>query len=124
MTRLSIFPKFCASMSADELAATMSDVGLDGCNLVVRDGYWCGTDDLKKTVAPFVAALRHQGLDCPVATWADPPEMFLQRRDQLQLLRDQGIAAVRVGYFNQQDDETYAQALRQAVGYYRAGRDL
>jgi sugar phosphate isomerase/epimerase len=124
MVQLSIFPKFLQSLSPVELATQLSDIGLDACNVVIRSGYWCDTDNLSHTLPHFTQAMRRSGLTCNFATWALPPEQLLEHEDDLQCLADHGLTGFRMGYFNQGAQESYPAAIARARNTMAAMAEL
>lgn len=114
MTTLSVFPKFLRSLAAEALGDRLAACGLDAVDLVVRDGFWTPAEDLSASVPAFRTAVAASGLGCTLATWADDPEQFRDRGDALRALADNGITAVRIGYFGQTEGESYPAAFARA----------
>ena len=109
--KLSISPKFFQSVPLDALAPTLRDTGLDACNLVIREGFWCEEVNLDQSVPQFVKAMDNVGLACDFATWAISPDKLLQKENALRILADNGITGFRMGYFRQEKHENYPAAI-------------
>lgn len=99
MIRFSLFPKFLQHLSADELAATVADVGLDTTNVVVRDGFWVSPAGLREELPRFLAAMRARGLTVDFATTGYGAAELAADDTPLAVLADHGIRALRIGYF-------------------------
>lgn len=101
--RTSVFPKMLAALSADELADFVRSIGIDGCNAVVRDGFWTPEARLAEALPPFVDSLRGRGLEIPQAeTDWDPRDIVEKReaRSGVALLKENGITAIRLRQLN------------------------
>jgi sugar phosphate isomerase/epimerase len=95
----SVFPKFLQSLSAPELASAVREAGLDTTNLVIRDGYWVSKAALAAQLPAFLEAMRGEGLTVRFATAGFLPEELQADESPLALLREHGIAELRMGYF-------------------------
>ena len=113
---LSIFPKFYRELSLDQLAALVTEAGLDTTNLTVREGYWCQPATLEKDVVRFVKSMNSHGLKIHFATTGYTLADLLRDSTPLQILADSGIREFRMGYFGQDSDnarEAFARARRE-----------
>jgi len=103
MTRYTLFPKPLASLSVDELADFLGDVGLNACNAVIRDGFWTPPGRLAETLPRFVASLRERGIETPMAETDWGPREALGDPDfpeSLDVIREAGIRQVRLRQAN------------------------
>lgn len=96
----SLFPKMLSRLSADDLADLARDIGFDGVDLVVRDGFWVTPGGLAREAADFVAAMRRRGVRVEFATTSYTPHMLLEDSAPLHIMADLGITAFRMGYFS------------------------
>ena len=111
----SIFPKFLPHLDADTLCARLAGCGLDGVNLVVRDGYWCRPGSLAEDVPRFAATARRHGLAVPIATACWEPTEVIADPARLRLLADQGITAFRTAYLPRGGDPRAAFAAARGL---------
>lgn len=96
---LSIFPKVLARLDVRALAAVLRDVGLDACNVVIRDGFWVTPDGLASELPRFARALRNEGITVNFATAGYSAEQLAADPAPLAVMADNGIADFRMGYF-------------------------
>lgn len=104
----SIFPKFLANLSAEQLADTVKKVGLDTTNLVIRKGYWCEPDNLAKDVPVFCKTMERAGVKIHFATAGYMPEDIEADDTPLRVLAANGVREFRMGYFRGGDDPATA----------------
>ena len=114
MPQLSLFPKFCASLSLDELPGRVAETGLDAVNLLIRPGYWVSTENALETAPRFVQTMRRAGLAVDFCTWCALPAQILAGEDTLRLFADLGIKGFRLGYYTLRDGVPLSVQLREA----------
>jgi len=112
----SIFPKFFDTLSIEELAALVREVGLDTVNMVVRDGYWVTEADLAVAAPAFVKAMATAGIHVHFCAAGFSAQQMIEDETPLKILADNGITAFRMGYFFAEDGETPAVAMDRARG--------
>ena len=96
----SLFPKFFQSLNSKQLADLVSEFALDSINAVVRDGYWIEQSNLAASCKQFCTDMRAHGVDVYFATAAGlNPFDLVKDPEPLQILHDNGIKQVRIGYF-------------------------
>lgn len=95
----SIFPKFYASYSVEQLAELVGQVGLDAVNLVIRKGYWVSPDNLAAEAPAFVQKMDQAGVKVTFATAGFSAEEIIADDTPLKVLADCGICEFRMGYF-------------------------
>jgi sugar phosphate isomerase/epimerase len=95
----SIFPKFLAHLSVEELARAVRDVGLDTTNLVVRDGFWVSRSNFDEDLPNFMRAARAAGLDVRFATAGFSADEIIADPSLVARLADHGIREFRIDYF-------------------------
>ncbi len=104
MNRWTLFPKFYRGLSTDALAAAVSTAGLDGVDLLVREGYWVEPDNFAATAPAFVKAMRAAGLEVPLAVVSQDAAGLVRAPGVLSVLGELGVGCVRIGYFARTSD--------------------
>lgn len=103
-TCISIFPKFQKDLALPELADWAVDVGLEGVNVVLRDGYWTPPGQLADTLPTYLKTLNDAGLQVPFCTAGLQPEALVEDPTLLSILADHGVPAFRLGYIRGEGD--------------------
>jgi len=62
------FPKFFRELSAEELGETLKDIGFDGVDVMLRDGYWVTYSTLKDSLPRYIKTMHSFGLSTKSAT--------------------------------------------------------
>ncbi len=62
------FPKFFRELSAEQLGETLRDIGFDGVDVMVRDGYWVTYDTLRDSLPAYLKTMHSFGLSTRSAT--------------------------------------------------------
>ncbi|MGJ3244274.1 MAG: sugar phosphate isomerase/epimerase family protein [Opitutales bacterium] len=101
---ISIFPKFQKDLSLPDLAAWAVGVGLDGINIVLREGYWTPPAQLAETLPVFLKTLTDAGLQVPFCTAGLQPKALVEDPGLLRILADHGVPAFRLAYIRGDDD--------------------
>jgi len=97
--KTTLFPKSLAGLSVGELAEFVAQVGLDGCNAVIRDGFWTPADQLADTLPNFIKQMNAQNLAVPMVETAWNPQQIAalpSLADTLAVIRDSGISTIRL----------------------------
>lgn len=94
-----VFPKFFQPLSVAELARTLRDIGFDGVDVMVRDGFWVTEESLERSLHEFVRVLHDFGLSASNATtdFLDPFNPAVERG--IACLAANGIAQCRLRGF-------------------------
>ena len=108
----SLFPKFFQDLDPAGLVALSNELNLDTINAVVRDGYWIEQSNLANSCSAFCKAMRDNGINVFFATAAclDPYDL-INDPSPLQILWDNGITHVRVGYFSRNPNTSVADTV-------------
>lgn len=109
---LSLFPKFFQDLAPADLASRVRDLGLDACNAVIRDGFWCRPRHLAEDLPRFAAAMREGGVSVPFATTPYTAEELVADDTPLRVLADHGITAFRFAHLNGEDPAATVEAAR------------
>ncbi|MEI7833458.1 MAG: sugar phosphate isomerase/epimerase [bacterium] len=105
---LSIFPKFFQHLSLPQLVEMIADVGLDTCNLVIRDGYWVSENNLATELPIFVRTMATAGFAVKFATTGYTTESLIADPSPLGILADNGIKDFRIGYFREKNGDPHS----------------
>ncbi len=105
---LSIFPKFFQHLSLAELPAMIHDVGLDTCNLVIRDGFWVSESNLAVDLPVYVRTMADAGFQVTFATTGYSAEALIADPSPLGILAENGIKEFRIGYFREKNGDPHA----------------
>jgi sugar phosphate isomerase/epimerase len=112
-----LFTKLFKGQTLDEVAAQGSDLGFDGIDLLIRNGFQV-TPGEPDGIAAAVSRLQQAGLSVPMATTdlTDPGWPGAERL--LAACAQAGIGAIRLGYWK------YDPAVGYATQFDAARRDL
>jgi sugar phosphate isomerase/epimerase len=112
-----LFTKLFKGHTLDEIADYGSDLGFDGIDLLIRNGFQV-TPDAPQEIAGAVARLQAAGLSVPMATTdlTDPNWPGAERL--LASCAQSGIGTIRLGYWG------YDPAVGYATQFAAARRDL
>lgn len=111
---LSIFPKAFGHIPLDDLGPMLRDARLEMTNLVVRAGFWCEEGNLAESVPRFCRAMSAAGIAVAFSTWTLDPDKLVEAEEELRVLAENGIAQVRIGYFQWRDGSSFAMQLAAA----------
>jgi len=94
-----VFPKFFQPLRATELARTLREIGFDGVDVIVRDGFWVTEESMERSLPEFVRILHDFGLSTANATtdFLDPTSPSVERG--IASLAANGIAQYRLRGF-------------------------
>jgi sugar phosphate isomerase/epimerase len=123
--RYVFFTKLIREQSIPQVAATLRDLGMDGADLCVRDGYPVTPSTARAALKPAVERLAQDGLSVPLVTAptdltdassADAENLFAA-------CHDAGVPNIKLGYFAyRRDGDYWAQvdaARKQIEGFAR-----
>jgi sugar phosphate isomerase/epimerase len=110
--RVIVFTKPFGSMSIAELADSMAELGVDGVDLVVRDGQTVTPDDPDGIIA-VAGALAERGLALEVVTtsFTEPDE---HAEAIFDACAETGVRLVRAGFFRYDPAQGYQRSLASA----------
>ncbi|MBN1675791.1 MAG: TIM barrel protein [Kiritimatiellae bacterium] len=98
---LLVFPKFFyPHLDEKRLADTMTQLGFDGVDVMIRDAAWCKEDDCRDTLPRFVRTMRGAGLACYSATTDWKLDRIESIEDDYRFFADHGIRMFRFGLTN------------------------
>jgi sugar phosphate isomerase/epimerase len=104
-----VFPKFFRECAAAELGRRLRDIGFDGVDVMVRDGYWVTEERLHQELPVFVRLLHDFGLSAWNATTdlldADGAE------PAIACLAENGIRQFRLRGFSYRGQRTFHRDL-------------
>lgn len=94
-----VFPKRFQPLSAVELARTLRDIGFDGVDVMVREGYWVTEATIERSLPEFVKVLHDFGLSTTNATtdFLDATSPLVERG--VACLAEHGIRQYRLRGF-------------------------
>lgn len=108
------FPKFFRELDLAQLARTMRELGFDGVEVLVRDGYWVDFDSVPRTLPGFARAMRDEGLAVNTAT-TDVRDLDDPRYEpMLAAFAENGIDLYRFGGFPYREPGTFHAACSEA----------
>ena len=109
-----VFPKFFQELTAGELARTLSDMGFDGVDVMLRDGYWVDAASIAETLPQFVGAMHDFGLSAENATtsYLDPNDPYVERG--VACLAEHGVRQFRLEHMRYEGMGTYQKDLDAA----------
>lgn len=108
MPSLLSFPKFFyPTLSTDELAITLSDIGFDGVDILVRESAWVKPDNLLDTLPTFVKAMHGKGLKTPSVSIDWQHHEMSDKEDIYRLFADEGVDLVRIWFQNYRGSGTF-----------------
>jgi sugar phosphate isomerase/epimerase len=94
-----VFPKFYQPLGVAELARTLREIGFDGVDVMVRDGFWVTEESLARSLPEFVRILHDFGLSTLNATtdFHDASSPAVERG--VACLAENGVAQYRLRGF-------------------------
>lgn len=95
----SFFPKMFQSESLESLADILQETGIDGVDLLIRDGYWVVPANMRRNAAAYVRYMRSRGIEVRFATTSYTPKMLEEDAEPLKVMADLGIGSFRIAYF-------------------------
>jgi len=108
MPSLLSFPKFFyPALSVDELTFTLSDIGFDGVDILIRENSWVKPDKLSVTLPAFVKSMHSKGLETPSVSIDWQHHEMSDKEDTYRLFADQGIQMVRIWFQNYRGSGTF-----------------
>ncbi|GIX07007.1 MAG: hypothetical protein KatS3mg115_1410 [Candidatus Poribacteria bacterium] len=109
--RCVVFPKNFRELSPPELVRLVSELGFDGVDLIVREGYWLHRGNLEQALPQFVRLLREAGLKAETAStdYLDPNEPGTE--EGLALLAEHGVRQYRIRHIPYRGAGTYWEDL-------------
>jgi len=113
---LILFTKFLAGRNAREVAEAVKSLGLNGMDLVVRDGQCVNPDNAVCELPKVVKTWASQGLCVPVITAdvADPDSEYV--KSLYAACGDVGVPNVRMAYVNWTPEEGYWNGVDRVRG--------
>ncbi|MDA1190808.1 MAG: TIM barrel protein [Candidatus Poribacteria bacterium] len=105
--KCAVFPKFFREMSASEAGAMLRDIGFDGVDVMVRDGYWVTAATLETTLPEYVRVMHDFGLSTTTAStdYLDPTDPKLERA--VACMAENGIRQFRLKYMDYEGAGTF-----------------
>ena len=109
-----VFPKFFQELSAAELAESLRDIGFDGVDVMLRDGYWVEAGSVAAQLPQFVSVMHDFGLTAENATtpYLDPNDPYVER--EVACLAENGVRQFRLEHMRYEGAGTYRKALDAA----------
>lgn len=93
-----LFAKFFKHLKTEELMRKCSEVGVDGVNAIIRDGYWVNENNLKYSLNNFVQSAKNFNLKVKYADTDFRMENIKAYKEKIKILKDCGIECFRVGH--------------------------
>ncbi|MCS6851514.1 MAG: sugar phosphate isomerase/epimerase [Gemmataceae bacterium] len=121
--RFVYFTKTLQSLDIPSIVRFLKDVGLDGADLAVRDGYPVNPGNVRSELPAALRAFRDHGLIVALVTaetrLTDPDSPAA--RTLFEVCGQAGIPAIKIGYFVYKGkfEETLAEARRRLAGFAR-----
>jgi sugar phosphate isomerase/epimerase len=110
------FPKFFKELSAEELGETLKDIGFDGVDVMVRDGYWVTYDTLKDSLPRYIKIMNSFALTTKTATTGLTNIHDPGFEDMYRVFADNGIEMYRYGGFGYRGMGTFHDDFQKARG--------
>ena len=110
------FPKFFRELSAEELGKTLKDIGFDGVDVMVRDGYWVTYDTLKDSLPKYIKIMHSFGLSTKSATTSVTETRDPNFQDMYRIFADNGVQMYRYGGFRYRGMGTFHDDFQIARG--------
>lgn len=101
-----LFPKFYQKLDLDSLAALTRECGFDAVDLVVREGYWCETGNLRTSATAFARTMNRAGLQVPLAIVSHTASELAANPDVLAILGDVGVNEIRFEHWRNRPRDT------------------
>ena len=110
------FPKFFRELSAEKLGETLKDIGFDGVDVMVRDGYWVTYDTLKDSLPKYIETMHSCGLSTKSATTSVTDIRDPRFEDMYRIFADNGVEMYRYGGFSYRGMGTFHSDFEKARG--------
>ena len=94
-----LFPKFYKHLGLGELVNLLMEAGMDGVNIIIREGYWVTPGGFRKELPEFVKAVRKEGLFAKYANIDHSIEELVEDPTLLNVLADNGVEEFRLLHF-------------------------
>ncbi len=109
-----VFPKFFQELTASDLARTLREIGFDGVDVMLRDGYWVDATSVAEKLPQFVRVMHDFGLSAENATTAylDPNDPYVERG--VACLAENGVRQFRLEHMRYDGLGTYQKDLDAA----------
>ncbi|MBD3184314.1 TIM barrel protein [Candidatus Poribacteria bacterium] len=108
------FPKFFKELSAEKLGETLKDIGFDGVDVMVRNGYWVTYDNLSESLSEYIKIMQSFGLSTKSATTSltnvDDPDF----ENMYSIFADNGVEMYRYGGFGYRGMGTFHEDFARA----------
>jgi len=108
------FPKFFQELSAEKLGETLKDIGFDGVDVMVRDGYWVTYSTLKDSLPSYIKTMHSFGLSTKSATTSIADINTPGFEDMYRIFADNGIEMYRYGGFSYRGMGTFHDDFQKA----------
>ncbi len=109
-----VFPKFFKELSAEELGETLKDIGFDGVDIMLRDGYWVTYDTLKDSLPEYIKLMNSFGLTTKSATTSLTDIHDPGFENMYRLFVDNGVEMYRYGGFKYRGMGTFHDDFQKA----------
>ena len=101
----SLFPKLYRELGPHELCQLVHEVGLDTTNVVIRNGYAVGEDNVSQALPEFLKVCRGNGLRVTCASTTYSVDQLTAVDSPLTVMADCGIHEFRMGWFPKADQD-------------------
>lgn len=108
------FPKFFKELSAEKLGETLKDIGFDGVDVMVRDGYWVTYGTLKDSLPAYIKTMQSFSLSTKSATTSLTDISDPGFENMYQLFADNGVEMYRYGGFGYKGMGTFHEDFQKA----------
>ena len=110
------FPKFFRELSAEQLGETLKDIGFDGVDVMVRDGYWVTYDTLKDSLPAYIKVMNSFGLSTKSATTSLTDVHDPAFANMYEVFANNGVEMYRYGGFRYRGMGTFHEDFQKARG--------
>jgi len=101
----SLFPKLYKGCQVVGLAELVHMGGLDTVNVVIRNGFWVGEDDLAHDLRNFIREMEDNDVAISKASTSFSAAQLIGPDSPLPILQDNGITEFRMGWFPRPDGD-------------------
>ncbi len=108
------FPKFFRELSAEKLGETLKNIGFDGVDVMVRDGYWVTYDTLRDSLPEYIKIMHSFGLSTKSATTGLTDVSDPGFEDMYRIFVDNGVEMYRYGGFRYKGMGTFHDDFERA----------
>lgn len=109
-----LFTKLFGDRPIDEIGQVANDLGFDGIDLLIRDGFAVAPGSAATQLPQAVEKLKQHGQDVPMATTDLTDPQAFPAEQVLGACAEAGIGVVRLGYWKYDGSRPYEQVLGDA----------